>query len=519
MSRKNNLQKATEEWKQLERKTEEQRKEAENYYASNLMGLIEEAFIKNNRDKVYENVEYLIMSVGTSYEPLVLNIQLLKPEKILFLYTDKTKTTLNRIVEYCKLDISAIEMEKVSETDPVCIYQEIKRAYLEWDKPNKLYIDFTGGTKAMSAAAAMAGSLISVQLVYVGTNDYLVDFRKPEPGSETLYYISNPIEIFGDLEIEKAVALFGQYNYSGAAEKLNVLKEQVPDPELRQQLNFVFLLAKTYEAWDALEFQDAYDMIQVLNRQLNRDKSLHSTFWLMDMAGVLQKQQGILEKLLVIPELAKKKDQMGIFENRECMISLMFTLYQNAMVRQKQEKYDMATLLMYRLLEMVEQKRLANYGLNVSRMEYGKIPYGKCGFSEVAQLSEEEQRNWLRNEILDVKKQMFKNANRYHLPEQISLLDGFTLLHVLGDAICESGKITGVNKLKMIRSMVFLRNNSIFAHGLGPVSREEYSKFRGFVETIFHEFCQIEGIPFEEYKSWIAWVNPIQSRNYSGMEV
>ena len=47
-------------------------------------------------------------------------------------------------------------------------------------------------------------------------------------------------------------------------------------------------------------------------------------------------------------------------------------------------------------------------------------------------MSEEEQRNWLRNEILDVKKQMFKNANRYHLPEQISLLDGFTLLHVLG---------------------------------------------------------------------------------------
>ena len=35
------------------------------------MGLAEEAFIKNNRDKVYQNVKYLIMSVGTSYEPLV----------------------------------------------------------------------------------------------------------------------------------------------------------------------------------------------------------------------------------------------------------------------------------------------------------------------------------------------------------------------------------------------------------------------------------------------------------------
>lgn len=239
-------------------------------------------------------------------------------------------------------------------------------------------------------------------------------------------------------------------------------------------------------------------------------------FWLMDMAEALQKQQGILEKLLVIPELAKRKDQMGIFENRECMISLMFTLYQNAMVRQNQEKYDMATLLMYRLLEMVEQKRLANYGLNVSWMEYSKIPYVQCGLIEVAQWPEEKQRNWLRNEILNVKKQMFKNADRYHLPEQISLLDGFTLLYVLGDDICRTGKIAGVNKLKMIRSMVFLRNNSIFAHGLGPVSREEYNKFKRFVETIFCEFCQIEEIPFEEYKSWITWINPIQSKNYSG---
>ena len=71
MSRKNNLQKATAVRKQLEQKTEGQRKETKNYQASNLMELTAEAFIKNNRDKVYQNVKYLIMSVGTSYEPLV----------------------------------------------------------------------------------------------------------------------------------------------------------------------------------------------------------------------------------------------------------------------------------------------------------------------------------------------------------------------------------------------------------------------------------------------------------------
>ena len=66
----------------------------------------------------------------------------------------------------------------------------------------------------MSAAAAMAGAVINVQLIYIGTSQYLADFRKPEPGTECLYYISNPMEVFGDLEIEKAFALFDKYNYA-----------------------------------------------------------------------------------------------------------------------------------------------------------------------------------------------------------------------------------------------------------------------------------------------------------------
>lgn len=61
----------TEKWKCLERKTIKQRERAENFYETKLMKLIEEEFIENNSNKVYEKVDYLIMSVGTSYEPLV----------------------------------------------------------------------------------------------------------------------------------------------------------------------------------------------------------------------------------------------------------------------------------------------------------------------------------------------------------------------------------------------------------------------------------------------------------------
>lgn len=511
------LQETTRKWKELGRKTEEQRIKAENYYQNNLMKLIEEEYIINNREKLQGSVDYLIMSVGTSYEPLVLNIRLMNPGKILFLYTEKTKHILNKIVSYCNLNISDIEMHRVNETDPTEIYREIKYVYLEWKKPEKLYVDFTGGTKAMSAAA-MAGSMIQVQLVYVGTRDYLVDFRKPEPGSETLYFITNPLEVFGDMEVEKAITLFTRKNYSGAAAKLKVLKEQVPDPSMRQQLNFVYLLAESYEAWDALEFQKAYDTIFILNRQLERDYQLHETFWLMDMKDVLKDQEKLLEHMLIISELSKNKDQMGIFEKKQCMVSLMFTIYQNAAVREEQEKYDMATLLLYRLLEMIEQKRLSNYGLNVSHMDYEQIPYVQCGMNKIAAMESTERREWLKKQILAVKSRMFRRPVKVFLSEQISLFDGFALLFILQDEICTKGQLVGLDKLKRIRSMVFLRNNSIFAHGLGPVLQKEYICFRQFVEQLFKEFCQIEKIPFDIVKKQVEWRNPVDSQYYSGLE-
>ena len=82
---KKDLSELAEHWKQLERKTAEQRREADAYYENILMEPIARTFIENNKSKITERVECLILSVGTSYEPLVLDIKLLKPGKILFL--------------------------------------------------------------------------------------------------------------------------------------------------------------------------------------------------------------------------------------------------------------------------------------------------------------------------------------------------------------------------------------------------------------------------------------------------
>ena len=504
----------------LERKTLQQRKKADQFYDDNLMKLIEETFIQKNQDKVTEDVDYLIVSVGTSYEPLVLSISLFRPKQILFLYTSVTETVLNKIVSYCGLNVTSFQKCLVRETNPIDIYREIKQAYLKWNRPQKLYIDFTGGTKSMSAAAAMAGAVIDVQMVYVGTDNYLVDFRKPYPGSETLYYIDNPLSIFGDLEVEKAMVLFDQANFSGAKEKLQILKNQIPDPNLRQQLNFVYLLAQMYEHWDALEFSAAFESAQKLVTELKRDSRLHGTFLLMDCIGKLEKQRVLLQFLKDIPDQLKEKKNFTILKTDTEIIPLMFTMYTNAILREEQEKYDMATLLMYRLLEMIEQRRLAGYNLYVSRMIYENVTFRSARQAQLNELGGEEKREWLKDAVFDVKKQLFPQTDNRYLPDQISLLEGFILLSVLDDEIFAlQKKGTPLQVLKRIRSMVRLRNNSIFAHGLGPVPKADYQRFRQFVEDMFRCFCRTESIDFDAYLQDITWINPTRSKYYSKLEV
>lgn len=477
---KKSLGELAEHWKRLERKTAEQRKKAEDYYENILMEPIVEEFIVNNQAMVTEKVECLILSVGTSYEPLVLDIKLLEPEKVLFMYTEISEKYLEKVVEYCGLKATRYEKSLIHETEPLDIYREIKRAYLKWNKPEKIYIDFTGGTKAMSAAAAMAGAMVGVQLLYVGCTDYLVDFRKPNPGTERLFYIDNPLEVFGDIEIEKTLTLFSQYNYAGAKERLEILKEKVPDPSIRQELNFAYLLARSYEAWDALDFPRAYENIRQLNREIRRDKRTYRHFLLMDYAEHLERQEEVLSHLSKIPDLIREKKKMEILQDKKYMIPLMFTMYTNACVRELQEKYDMATLLLYRLLEMIEQRRLSQYNLYVSAMDYLNIRYDFRQRPDMERLSPEERFAQLKKDVSDIKKALHGRSGSSYLPDQVSLLEGFVILQALGDPISRMENGRHIDKLKRIKSMVYLRNNSIFAHGLGPVGEMDYRKFKKF---------------------------------------
>ena len=292
----------------------------------------------------------------------------------------------------------------------------------------------------------------------------------------------------------------------------------IPDPNIRQQLNFVYLLAGVYEMWDALEFQEAYRHIRILNKELRRDRNIHSQFLMMDMIELLGEQEKILEPLGEIAQMIKEKNQMQILTDRRYIIPLMFTMLQNALIREQQEKYDMATLLFYRLLEMIEQCRLSEYNLYVSRMDYLQLKPDLDKHPEWAGLGTKELFGIMKERYGEIKRSIFgKSANPY-MAEQVSLLDGFILLAALDDGISESRNGNRIEKLKRIRAMVYLRNNGIFAHGLGPVGKEPFEKFKKFVMELFEEFCLLENIDYRAYRRKMVWVDPLQSIYYVGLE-
>lgn len=502
------LKEKTEEWMSLERKTLEQRKKADQYYEKNLMKLIETDFVERNKNVIKEKVDYLLISVGTSYEPIVLDLVLLKPKNIAFLYTEKSRETLDKVVEYTKLKATQYEKRKINETDPIDIYRNVKDIYLFWNSPSKMYIDFTGGTKAMSAACALAGAIIDVTMVYVASDDYLVDFRKPNPGSEKLIYIDNPLSVFGDLEVDKAYELFNKHNFEGSREKFKYLKDNIPNPVLRQELNFSYLLSSVYSSWDALEFVDAKSIMDELNHQLNRDIKEYAYLSLVQNKKILESQSERLSELSKIPQMISEKKQEDILKNLKIIVALMFTMFMSAKTREIQKKYDMATLLMYRLLEMIEQRRLSKYNLFVSDMIYENLRPNEKRTPELIVQDSEEMKKILSDKVYNIKRALFGNRTSNYLPNPVSLLDGYIILAALCDPVVYSPNRDPVNILKQMRSMVFQRNNSIFAHGLGPVSKRDYEKFRDFVITVFNQFCKIEHIDFEQEKKIFWWLQP-----------
>lgn len=479
----------------MTRDSEAARKEAEDFYDREIMPLVTEIFIRREGAKVSRSYDLLILSLGFSYQPLALCISVLKPNHVLFLPSQDSRKYLDPVVEITGLRPSQFTYRCVDPANTADIYRAVKDVYEELGRPANVAVDPTGGTKAMAAGIAMAGVMIGADLVYVNS-DYSPALRRPEPGTEHLTYLANPYAVFGDLEEELALNLCRESDYLGAARIWRRLATRLPGPEAGR-CQMLSALALAYEAWDNLDWAEAAAKLGELMDMVDRYVLTSNTRRFIPFSGNVVKQlQGQMAAVRLLQRyfasgLATSSGQqdnprlrhldLDFLQDLPAVTALVGSIYQNALRREKQGKLDMASLLFYRIVEMLAQRRLATYGIDTHEPDYTGLP----------------------SDLLDRINLVCNRPNSglrplARLPEPISLVEGYVVLAGLGDALVE-----GLSFPRLI-NRVRARNYNIFAHGFEHLrlSQEEsglkeYQKFKRMTMELLKVWSVTEGVDWE----------------------
>ncbi|MFW5786934.1 MAG: TIGR02710 family CRISPR-associated CARF protein [Halanaerobiales bacterium] len=449
-------------WKKMKDKSED-KKESANFYEEEIMPLAVSKFVKTQQKKYDKKYQLYIATVGRSYEPIIYSLLTLNPDKILFLVTEESEKKLDKIVKFTGIRISQFRHSLVDPNRPVEVYKEIKKIYTKRDKPQSVAIDFTGGTKAMTGGAAMAGSIIGADVFYVANNEYLPESRRPKPGSEYLVKVSNPYDVFGDLELDKVLALWDKYNYGAAADLLQNILKKVSGADKYIEFNFLFALASAYKCWDEFNFELAEKNMNKVLRDIEQFKIYERYL------SKLEEQKKIIQSLK--KTLNNSQISLKDLQDKRKIKNLIFVLYTSALRQEELQKYDLAALLLYRIQEMMEQRRLALYDINPANPE----------------LSQKKEKEYLEkmNQIAEKKKPLYKIRS---FPDKISNLKGYILLSALDDPLVDN-----INWQRFIGTMN-ARNNSIFARGYQFIKDSTFKSFKMMVNDILNKFCEIEKI-------------------------
>ncbi|MBI3243453.1 MAG: TIGR02710 family CRISPR-associated protein [Chloroflexi bacterium] len=453
----------TEQWLAIQ-----DRNERNSFYDEAVFPAIKQVVVAREQAELPVPYTHLILPVGLSPEPLILSILILRPEKVYLLYTRASERYLDRIFQETGLRLSQVDKDEVDETNVPDIYQKVKAIYTHWGRPDRIAVDVSGGKKSMVGGCALAGALIGARLFYMDS-DFLQEFRKPSPGSERLAILSNPYDVFGDLELERAKALFHELDFAGAKRLLGELAARSSTPE---QYTARAMLCEAYAAWDDWDITSAHErlsqVIGAVEKFARRDTDTPLAFAISS----LRQQLDVLERLKQAQALlAKSESELDALRTPKFFQPMLGSLRATALRQEQRGKRDVAALLWYRTIEFLSQQRLSSYNLRSGQIDYTQVAGGAS-----AELLERYQKAFKT----DDKKGKTKLPEV--LPDEVDLTKGYAFLQALGDEFAQKvhfGKI---------RSKVNARNKGVFAHGFVPLSQTDYEDFKSLALDLLGEF-------------------------------
>ena len=393
----------------------------------------------------------LFMTVGTGVNPdsdiegykrlaqgIYASLHKIYPDYIVFFASELSKNTISYVEELFIADddefiegqdYEIVILEDIDNFNDCfeAIEAEIWKFDMLSDEKHEIIMDYTSGTKTMSSAMACCGMFYSKDLITVSGDrkNGIVSL-----GTESIKY-QNLYKVYDKISLMRMRNHFNANRFYTASKILETIVDaNLPKEDLSNLVN-------AYYAWDNMDFEIAYDYLT----KVDLEKLAFN-----DIRDDLKINLKALGTIVRSPH-----------ENlKNCYI--LASLINNSIRRAEEYKYDDAIARLYRAFELIAQIRLGKYGLKSSDIDVDILKDKNVDGEFIEALEKTRQDGKIR----------------------IGLIKDFELLAELDDDL---GKEFIENRNR-INNLTIKRNNSILAHGLESLDKDDFDQFEELVESL-----------------------------------
>ena len=186
------------------------------------------------------------------------------PNHVVFFASDKSKNTIKYIEELFKLDddefipdedYQIVEMEAINDFNSCFELFEEKiweYDYIDKTKNYQIIMDYTSGTKTMSAAMACCGMFYSKDLISVGGDRSRGEVSS---GTEIINY-QNLYKIYDKFALMRIRNNFNANRFIQCIDILNYIVD------MNIHKSSLLKLCNAYYSWEMMNFEDAYNYLK-----------------------------------------------------------------------------------------------------------------------------------------------------------------------------------------------------------------------------------------------------------------
>lgn len=295
----------------------------------------------------------LIASIGGTPDPIVASLVGLRPDRVYFVPSSDTQQLVMDIVARAKEEGFSLspgqwdELVIAGAQDFAGAVEKLRHldnevaAWLRRGPEFAVAVDFTGGTKAMTAALAVVAHRWKCDFRYVGGTERTKDgLGVVVSGREHILHAANVWDTLGYQAIEDAL-LFNEGAYAAAAKRLTDTRDKAQRPDRKRELQALIALCKGYDAWDRFDHKAAANHLGSSQGYSNDLRSLLGMKSVEELSSTITQHLDLLGVLQGPPSHAHVLDLLG-----------------NAQRRLDQERFDDAVARCYRAVEAIAQLRL-----------------------------------------------------------------------------------------------------------------------------------------------------------------